>query len=266
MSVCRFLIGNDFIPSLLTLDVRLGGLELLLEIQVETFQRTGFVLVLGQRLQKSMCLVLIRHFYDTCVYTCRWLTDAGQINFKSFAIFLERLASVETALLQQNKKLRAQVCIESCVLLLVTTSYSVRVNLIKSSLFQARRNATYWGRKRRSGSKKGPSQTSSLPSSARQCKKFSSGRNCRRGNKCSFLHGDYVPAIRTEQQKSMVSCLSCCPPVYVLVVMVSHSCINGPPCCSAWRKCFEAIWKMTHLVVWLSWMSETPSTVRINAR
>ena len=43
------------------------------------------------------------------MHVCRWLTDAGQINFKSFAIFLERLASVETALLQQNKKLRAQV-------------------------------------------------------------------------------------------------------------------------------------------------------------
>ena len=39
----RFMIGNDFVPALPALDIRLGALELLLEIHTETFAESGSV-------------------------------------------------------------------------------------------------------------------------------------------------------------------------------------------------------------------------------
>jgi hypothetical protein len=63
-------------------------------------------------------------------------------------------------------------------------------------LRQARKAMTW--RSRNAG------EDGAIPSSKKPCQKFEEGRNCRRGARCTFLHGDYVPAMRTEQQKTLL--------------------------------------------------------------
>jgi len=104
-----FMIGNDFLPPLPALDIRRGALELLLEIHKEVFAQAGYV--------QRRCVVwqswfeLNRFLTRACVrcFGGRWLTDGAKLNFEGLKIFMQRFASVETALLQQNQKLRAKV-------------------------------------------------------------------------------------------------------------------------------------------------------------
>eukprot|EP00750_Incisomonas_marina_P030570 INCI7617.2.p1 GENE.INCI7617.2~~INCI7617.2.p1 ORF type:complete len:822 (-),score=151.65 INCI7617.2:840-3305(-) len=130
-----FLIGNDFLPALPALDIRLGALELLLEIHTETFAESG------------------------------WLTDGAQLNFSGLGNFLSRLASVEAALLQQNHRHRTKA--------------------LKAARYRRCRKPL----------------PKSLATGAKPCSKFVAGRNCRKGDRCTFLHGDVVPLFEYEKQK-----------------------------------------------------------------
>ena len=93
-----FLVGNDFLPHLPSLDIREGALDVLLQLYKST--------VLAPKLGRRASTTLLDG--DEGQQDLQWLTEAGDVNFAALYPLIERLGEVETAILDRRQKRAAR--------------------------------------------------------------------------------------------------------------------------------------------------------------